>query len=64
MGADVNASFSLLNDSRCSVVHSKGGKLLAKERQFNSHTFLDCGNRPNQVMQWAGHLENWGMNLL
>ena len=60
MGVDVNASFSLLNDSKWSVVHLKGGKLLAKGGSLTLAHFLGCGNRPNQVMQWAGPFSKLG----
>ena len=40
MGADVNASFSSLKDSKCSVVHLKGGKLGAKGGSLTHACFL------------------------
>ena len=53
MGADVNASFSLLKDSKCSVVHLKDGKLGAKGGSLAVACFFDHHNRMDKIMQWA-----------
>ena len=64
MDADVNASFSLSNDSRCSVVHSKGGKLLAKGGSLTLACFLVVAIGLIKSCNGLAHLENWGINLL
>ena len=64
MGADVNASFSLLKDSNCSVVHLNGGKLCARGGSLTHACFLVIAIGRIKSCNGLAHLENWGINLL
>ena len=64
MGADVNASFSLLKDSKCSVVHSNCGRLCARGGSLTHAHFLVVVIGQIKSCNGLAHLENWGINLL
>ena len=63
MGADVNASFSLSNDSLCSAVQMNCGRLGANGGNLTLAHFLVMAIGLIKSCNGLAHLENWGINL-